>query len=207
MLDFQDSTLLISLRSPFARRVRLALRETGIRHSEQIVDVWKPTEEITARNPLARVPTVVLKSGRILIDSNLILDQLYLAHPHSLAPRDTELRLQMLEAGVLATGMMEKTIEYFFQILRPEAHRDQELMKEAHDVIPRVLTSIENTLESRETYLSCGLTQADLDVGTALRYLVLRYSADWRGKYPRASRYLERLEDRKAFRETMPPEG
>jgi hypothetical protein len=29
--DFSDSTLLMSLRSPFARRVRLAFREAGLR--------------------------------------------------------------------------------------------------------------------------------------------------------------------------------
>ena len=57
-VDFQDSVLYISARSPFARRVRLALLENKIRFSEKVFDVFNPLPELITVNPLARVPAL-----------------------------------------------------------------------------------------------------------------------------------------------------
>ncbi len=76
-IDFNKSELFISLRSPFARRVRLALLENQISYKEIVCDVFKPTAELIAVNPLIRVPVLRLHSGDVLIDSNLILQALY----------------------------------------------------------------------------------------------------------------------------------
>lgn len=76
-IDFNQSELFISLRSPFARRVRLALLENQISYKEIVCDVFKPSAELIAVNPLIRVPVLRLQSGAVLIDSNLILQALY----------------------------------------------------------------------------------------------------------------------------------
>jgi glutathione S-transferase len=205
-LDFQDSTLFISARSPFARRVRLAFREAGIRHSERVVDVLKPTAELLERNPLARIPVVELRNGRVLIESQLILNLMYEAQPSPLLP-EGEARIDVLQWGALAAGVAEKTVEYFFEILRPEAHRDPELIREIEGIINRVLGRLEAAIGSRPWIVGPEITQADLDLGTMLRYLCLRHSSAWRKTHPNCSRYLESLESRPSFRETHPPDA
>ena len=51
MIRFHDSTLFISLRSPFARRVRLAFIEHGVRYHEVVEDVFKPSAVLIEANP------------------------------------------------------------------------------------------------------------------------------------------------------------
>jgi glutathione S-transferase len=197
----------MSLRSPFARRVRLAFREAGLKYEEKAVDVLKPTAELLEKNPLARVPTLVLKSGQVLVDSTAILDAFYTVHPSPLYSGPIETRARIQQWSALALGVAEKTVEYYFETLRPEASRDDELFAEIAGIVDRVLARAEAALSSSETLLPGGLTQADLDLGTALRYLCLRRSSDWRGRYKHCSQYLERLEKRPTFQATHPPDA
>jgi glutathione S-transferase len=202
-LDFKDCVVIISLRSPFARRVRLALREAGIPHEERVVDVLKPAAELIEKNPLARVPVVALKSGCDLLDSNTILQLFHEAHPSPLFPKPLESRMQVMGWGVLAAGVCEKIVEYYFDTMRPV--RDAELDAETRAIIDRVLARVESAIGSRETMVGDSLTQADLDLGTMLRYISLRHSDTWRAKFPSSARYLEALEKRPSFRATVPP--
>jgi glutathione S-transferase len=204
-LNFEDSTLLISARSPFARRVRLAFREAGLKYTEKTVDVLKPTPELLELNPLSRVPTLLFKSGGVLVDSSVILESFYEWRPSPLFQGSTATRAELRCWSALACGMAEKTVEYFFETQRPEASRDPELLSEVAGIVERVLGRIEAALATRETIMPQGFSQADLDVGTALRYLCVRRSSDWRESHPRASKYLDRLEARPSFQGTVPP--
>src|SRR4051812_41289220 len=77
MSKFNGSTLLISARSPFARRVRLAFFEHDVKFTEKIYNVFEQNADLTKLNPLSRVPTLLLPTGETLIDSNLILQFFY----------------------------------------------------------------------------------------------------------------------------------
>lgn len=208
-LEFDGSTLLISARSPFARRVRLAFLENGVRFEERVIDVLKPTAELLEKNPLARVPTLLLPSGETLVDSNVILELFYGAAKRKLSLESAGDRLRAAQWGALAAGVCEKTVEYYFEGLRPEAARDPELLAEIDAVIHRVLSRLEDFLggeaRSRTTVLASGLSQADLDLGTMLAYLTLRHPMDWASRYPNCGRYFARLDERPSFAATRPP--
>src|SRR4051812_17093176 len=92
-IDFNGCTLLASPRSPFARRIRLAFRESGLRFEERILDVLKPNPEVIAKNPMGRVPTVILASGETLYESGNILQLLYEGSENPLHPTRAEDRL------------------------------------------------------------------------------------------------------------------
>jgi glutathione S-transferase len=205
MIDFNGSTLLVSARSPFARRVRLAFLESGIRFEQRVLDVLKPNAEVIALNPMGRVPTVRLKSGEVLYESGLILQLLYEGGAHPLHPRTDADRLEGFRWSADALGLCERAIDWFFENLRPEAERDPEVLTEVREVIDRVLTRLESQVGDRPTLLSSGLSQCDLDMGTALTYLTIRYPHDWQRKFPRAEAYRQRLEERPSFRATVPP--
>ena len=204
-IDFNDSVLFISARSPFARRVRLAFLENGIRFEERIVDVFHPTAELLEKNPLARVPTLVLKSGKVVIDSNLILQLLYETIQSPLTTTSPEDRLSCSHWSALAYGMSEKIVEYYLETLRPEAAQDQELFDETRGIFRRVLERFEAFIGERDFVAAGKLTQADLDMGTALTYLSLRSPDKWTARYPSTSRYLHKLQERPSFIKTQPP--
>lgn len=206
MNPFDGSTLIISARSPFARRVRLAFREHGIRYDEKLEDVFRPTEELTDANPLARVPVVRLRSGLTLADSNVILQAFYDSVGESgFLPRIPQDRIEALSWSAQAAGLCEKVVEYYLENLRPEAKRDPELIAEYRGIVDRLLPRVERRIAERGRFFSSGLTQADLDWGTALAYLTLRDSDEWRKRFPALAAFVDSLEVRESFAATKPP--
>ncbi|MEO5971566.1 MAG: glutathione S-transferase family protein [Bdellovibrionia bacterium] len=216
--DFNQSELFISLRSPFARRVRLALLENQIPYKETVCDVFKPTEALIAVNPLVRVPVLRLASGETLIDSNLILQALYetLAtgstgssdSANSLMPSLPPTRFAIYRWQAIAAGFAEKTVEYFLETQRPPANQDPDTKEDLKNISERVLAEIETTLIANPSHsylVGNSLTQVDLDLASALTYFGLRYSPEWKKRYPRTSLYLAQLEQRPSFVQTCPP--
>ena len=64
--------------SPFARRVRVLLRERGLlsRIDEIATGPWDSPAELLAVNPASKVPTLVLDDGTTLTESALIATHL-----------------------------------------------------------------------------------------------------------------------------------
>ena len=74
--------LFYSTTSPYARLVRVALAEKGLTPIEpQLTDPWRDDPALLAANPSARIPALVLDSGRPLTESLLILLWLETQHP------------------------------------------------------------------------------------------------------------------------------
>lgn len=206
-IDFNHSVLFISLRSPFARRVRLALLEHQILFEEQVYDVLKPTQDLIAVNPLVRVPALRLNSGHELIDSHLILQCFYQSVDSPLRPQLVSEQLEAFRWSALGTGLCDRIVEYYLETLRPSQNQDHEVLEEMNQIVERTLAIVERYLKTRNSHWLVGssLTQADLDMGTALAYLKLRYSSDCLNLFPKVTDYLARLDERPSFQKTRPP--
>jgi glutathione S-transferase len=180
--------------------------ESGIRFEERVLDVFMPNPELIGLNPLARVPALRLKDGSVLIESEKILGVFYQASPQSpLLPKSEPDRLTAQFWSGVGVGLCDKTVEYYLETLRPEAARDPELLAEIRDIAARSLERFDAFIAGRETIVPGQLTQADLDMGTALAYFTLRYSAQWKSRYSHAADYLRRLDERPSFQQTRPP--
>lgn len=198
-LDFKNCTVYMTARSPFARRVRLAFYESGVDFEEKSIEVFHPPNaELAKLNPLARIPTVVLRSGEVLIDSNQILQAFYPA---------AEFDPLVSRWSAIGVGLAEKTIEYFLEMLRSEERRDPEVLHEFKTVLDWCLKDFEDFIADREIISPKGLSQVDWDMGSALGYLDFRYSKEWHERYPKSAAYLSRLEKRPSFQRTMPKLG
>lgn len=203
---FEGSTLFISARSPFARRVRVALLENGIGYQEKVLDVFQPSADLWSANPLARVPTLLLKDKRVLIDSNVILQAIYEEHADSpFFPH--ERKLEVLHGCGLAAGLCDKAVEYFLETIRPASLQDQELFAELEGIFDRTLTAFDKALGGREYLVDNGgrPTQADFDLGCALAYIRLRHPKPWLEKLRNCAALMERLDARPSFKKTAPP--
>jgi len=203
-VDFNGSKLYLSQRSPFARRVRLAFEENGIRCQEVFLDVWKFNPDLAELNPIHRVPTLELASGDVLFESGLILELFYHSGERKLGFRSQAEYIRGLQWAGLSIGLIEKTIERFLETLRPEGERDPEFMTDLQRVSSQILNRLEKELVGRQYIIGDLFTQADIDIATALTYLKFRYEAPVLNSYPRARRYLESLESRPAFKRAYP---
>jgi len=206
MIDFKNSTLFISARSPFARRVRLAFLEHGIKFEEKLLDVFKPNPELTKMNPLSRVPTLQLKSGNVLIDSNLILEVFYQKMSDSPLRAKSEKDLIIASRwSAIALGICDKSIEYFLEAQRSKELQDSSVFEECISVVKASLDGFEIFIKERPTILSGSLSQSDLDMGSALEYVGLRLPAELLESNPESKRYLAALQARPSFQMTQPP--
>lgn len=207
---FQDCTLVISSRSPFARRVRVCLREHSIRYEEKIEDVFNPTPALMEANPLGRVPVLILKDGTTIADSNVILQAFYdrAGIGSAFLPNPLNHRLVIWTWSALATGFCEKVVEYFLEAQRPAHARSSEVIAEFHEIRERALTRLEAHLADPENHgniLPKLLTQADFDWACALSYLDLRWSEKWHKSFPACAAFLEKMAGRQSFLDTRPP--
>ena len=96
--------LLYSPTSPYARKCRVVARERGLIPGIEEVDC-NPHEdpaELQAKNPLGRVPTLVLDDGRAVFDSPVICDLLEgLGSAPPLVPGVGQGKFQVLVAAAM----------------------------------------------------------------------------------------------------------
>lgn len=103
--------------SPFVRRVGIALTLYGIGFEHRPWSTFGDAERLRPLNPLTRVPTLVLESGEVLIESHAILDYLdgLVGPERALFPRAEPERHRALKVAALATGMADKAVALFYE--------------------------------------------------------------------------------------------
>src|SRR6478735_453345 len=63
-------------RSPYTRRVAIALTSYGVAYEQRAISGFGDRDEVRLVNPLGRIPVLVLDDGEALIDSGAIIDYL-----------------------------------------------------------------------------------------------------------------------------------
>ena len=201
-------------RSPFARRVRLALTLRSVPHEVRMTNVMEPSAEFLAANPLGLVPVLFDPViGEWVPDSDTQLDLLdespllaeLAAQP--IWPLRTGDRARVRARSRWATGMMTASVAHFLEKNRSQ-DADPEVLKEHRDAILGVLAHVAGDMERSAGLWSGkeGQTQAGWDLGIALEYLDLRMpDIDWRKLFPVLSSFLQQCRQNPVFASTTPP--
>ena len=187
--------LWISPRSPFARRVRVALKRLKIKYDERPINVFDPPTEFRADAPLGLVPVWVAGNLKIA-DSNMILEHLE-DHTWNIWPEDPPFRARVREASVLATGIMTATVTHFLE--REHATPDSSFLQEHETAILRTFERLSDL--PSEHFL--GPTQAGIDAVIAVEYLALR--APEIAKKVTLPKWIEQVNTLPELIETRPP--
>src|SRR6202795_2699959 len=98
--------------SPFVRRVAIALRLYELPFEHQPWSTFGEGDQIAPYNPLRRVPTLVLASGEVLIESTAILDYLdeWVGPGKAMVAMRGPERRHVLKICALATGLADKAV-------------------------------------------------------------------------------------------------
>jgi glutathione S-transferase len=187
--------------SPFARRVRVLLRERGLlsRIDEIATAPWDSPAELLAVNPASKVPTLVLDDGTTLTESALIATHLDgLGGVAPLLPSAAMPRL--LHAWGLAEGLTGAAWLVVAEARRDEARRSPAWLARQHDAIDRCLAALETVAP-----LPPATSYAHVVLGVALGYLDFRLSSiDWRSGHPRLAQWYATFAQRDAMWATEP---
>jgi len=122
--------LLYSPTSPYARKVRVVAIERGLTDRIEMVaanPLGEDTAALRAKNPLGKIPTLVLDDGTTLFDSPVICEYLdaLAAGPRLLAESGAE-RWACLRAAALADGVMDAAFSLVMEGRRPDLQRSHE---------------------------------------------------------------------------------
>jgi glutathione S-transferase len=192
--------------SPFARKVRIALREKGVACDE--IDTWSlgAASGLVDHNPLGKVPSLVLDDGTDLFDSVVIVEYIDAIWPSPrLIPETLPARTLVRRWEALSDGIADAAVLAMLEGRRAEALQDPAALKRQHGKILSALVRADHDLGERTWCVGDDFTLADAALASALGYLDLRCPTLWRGKHPRLETYLARLEQRPSVASTKPP--
>ena len=177
-----------SPRSPYVRKVMIALHEMGlqdrVRTVRTVVGGTTPHLELMRQNPLGKIPTLVLDDGSVLYDSPVIIEYLDTLHSGArLYPREGAARWTALRRHALGQGMLDAALACIGERFRPAErqsapHMELWLLK---------LRSCVDALEAEADALTAdAFTVGHLAIGVALSYLDFRFAElGWRKGHER----------------------
>ena len=208
-MSASSMTLFHNPASPFVRKVRVLLIETGqldrvALHGCMPTPV-NPDAQVVQDNPVGKIPALRLADGSVLHDSRVILD--YFDHQHvgnPLIPRDGSARWRRLTLASMADGIMDAAVLVRYETaMRPaEKHWDQWL-EEQRNKIHRTLAELESDAIAE---LASHFDIAAISVACALGYLDFRHpDLQWRASNPKLADWYAGVSQRPSMLETQPP--
>jgi len=188
--------------SPFVRRVAIALRLYELSFEHRPWSTFGDGDKIASYNPLRRVPTLVLGSGEVLIESTAILDYL----DDLIGPEDAMIaarglaRHRGLKICALATGLGDKGVSLLYErVLRKD--QSQLWVERCEAQISSVLDVLEKERAAVTTPYWFGERIGHADIAVAC---VLRFTSEAHRQLFSAARYPA-LAAHAAQCEALPP--
>ena len=198
-------TLLMAGPSPYVRKVRVTLIETGLADQTETQKVaaspLEPDPTLTAMNPVGKVPTLLREDGPVLYDSRVICRYLDARAGAGLSPESRLWEVLTLEAT--ADGILDAAVGMIYEArFRPEEKRHAPWLEGQWAKIARSLDALEDRWTS---HLAGRVTMAQIAIGCALGYLDFRHpERDWRAGRPQLAAWFEKASETEAMQATKP---
>jgi glutathione S-transferase len=197
-----------SLTSPYVRKVRIVFLEKKVEASLELENVWAVDTKISSMNPLGKVPCLLLEDGEAIYDSRVIVEYADTLSPVSkLIPAESRERAIVKTWEALADGVMDAGILARLEATwRPAELQSQAWIERQMGKTHKALREMSDKLGGNAWCHSNQMTLADIAVGCALGYLLLRFpTVQWQEQYPNLDRLYLRLMQRASFMDTEPP--
>lgn len=194
--------------SPYVRKVRVLLLETGLENRVELIDTQvtpiKPNPDLNSANPIGKVPAILTEDGFSLFDSPVICEYLDSLHsgtkmfPMSGNSRWLALRRQALGDGLLDAAILGR----YESTLRPADKLWQDWLDAQMGKIYRSLDAMDAEAEELEGVVDIGT----ITIACALGYLDFRYNQmNWRSERSDLSAWFEKFSLRPSMVATVAP--
>jgi len=194
-------------RSPYTRRVAITLRAYGVPFEQRALSGFADRDEVRARNPLGRIPALVLDSGETLVDSGAIIDHLDEAYggDRALTPASGADRRAVLKVAALMMGACDKALQAAYtRNHTPPEKIHQPWIDDCNAQVTSALLAVDAMVDPAQPYLLLGrLTQADVTAFVAER-LARGIGIDTDAQTPRLRALTKKLLEEPPFRSTEP---
>lgn len=194
--------LIISPTSPYARKARIVCLEKGLGSRVQIIETnpFAENSAETNKNPLGKVPCLVLPDGSVLYDSPVIcayLDEED-GNPTITAPNDGG-RWSRARAHALGDGIMDAAFNIVMEKRRDDTLQSPFWLQRWEASIESALDAMLHDVEDRGDQMDIGA----IACAVALSYLDFRLpTINWRRGRTRIDNWHSNLSARRSFIET-----
>ena len=196
--------LYYSTTSPFVRKVNVLAIEVGLDKQIEWVTTnpWQAEDELTAENPLSKIPTLITDSEKVIYDSRVICEYLDSLHDgNKMIPTEGESRWQVLRLQALADGILEAGILRFLERKRSAEQQSEDFDSMQKNSVERGLNYLENTVSDWGSNLDLGV----LSVACTLGWLDFRFANDnWRANRSKLTKWYESFSKRPSMINTIP---
>jgi glutathione S-transferase len=202
--------LIVSLTSPFVRKVRIVMAEKRIECQLEPQDVYAEDTKIQQYNPLGKVPCLIMDDGGAVFDSRVIVEYLDTMTPVArLIPSGGRQRVEVRTWEALADGVLDAAVLVRMeQTQRPLSQQSQKWIDRQTGKIDAGLAAMDRGLADKAWCNGQQYSLADIAVGCALAYLDFRFpQLPWRERHPHLARHSDKLATRPSFIDTAPPTG
>lgn len=194
--------LLMSPLSPYARKVRVLIREAGqgseITETAVSTTMFATAPEILAANPTGRIPVLVRDDGEALFDSRVItryLDDLWSVGLYPAAGL-----WEVLRREAAAEGIIDSSLAMSYEMRLRPADKVWDDWLDAHWAkIARMLDALEagepeGPIDMARIALACALGHVDFRHG----------ARNWRGGRPKLAAWYDAFAERPSMVATQP---
>ncbi|NIA68607.1 glutathione S-transferase [Pelagibius litoralis] len=196
--------LFYSPTSPYARKCRVVARERGLMAAleEVVCNPMEDPPELQSKNPLGKVPALVLDDGTAVFDSPVIAEYLDgLGGAETLIPAAGPERFKVLVAAALGQGMTDAAFNVTMEGRRPDGESSPAAVERWRAAILRGLDHMTAHIQGQPG----DLTMGHIACGCALGYLDLRHGdLNWRGGRDGLAAWFAAFDARPSMRETDP---
>ncbi|MDU8927662.1 glutathione S-transferase [Alisedimentitalea sp. MJ-SS2] len=197
--------LIYSPASPFVRKVRAMLIETGQQEDVELAPVQTaPTavaDEARAANPTGKIPALIRSDGPAVYDSRVITRFLNDRAGGGLYPDARIWEVLTLEAT--ADAIMDAAVLVTYESrLRPPEHRSEEWIEAQWGKVANAVKAVNDRWMS---HLNGPLDMAQIAIACALGYLDFRHDArGWRKGNDALDDWYAVFSERESMKETAP---
>lgn len=194
-----------SPRSPFVRKVMIAVHERGLADRvtcvRTVAATAKPHAELMKDNPLSKIPTLVLDDGTVLYDSPVVCEYLdTLGGAPKLFPTAPQARLTALRRQALGDGFLDMMV-----LLRDERMREHPSERHMASTATRKAAVLAALEQEAPALAATPFDIGHIAIGCGLSYLDFRYAdEDWRQAHPKLAAWHATFAARPSVRATEP---
>jgi glutathione S-transferase len=198
--------LVVSLTSPYARKIRIVLAEKALPYALEVDIPWLAETSVPDYNPLGKVPALIADDGEVWYDSPVIAEYLETQGGPALLPDDRLAALPVRQTEALADGITDAAVAAFLESRRPTEQQDAASIERQLTKIRRGLAALEERLARQKGFGGNALSLGDIAVGCTLGYLDFRFpQIDWRGTHLPLASWAAQLFARPSFADSVPP--